>query len=253
MSEIFQTRLPYDPFVPRPLPGIAPIEAREWLIRDESYAAQMAYRRQLIAQKRAQVVALSPDALPAAQELLDQVVLHLLQDHQGFERCNRGLRCPDGAEIALDQDDPLGSLGQITQEDFCLLQKSDTGDEHVMTGAVLCFPASWLLAEKFMKPLIGIHQPVDEYDPQIARRVQRLFDGIQVGRPLWRFNALWYDQADLHQPRSAAEPRALSQANSGPYLRSERQTLYRLPQTRAVVFGIHSYLLRREDVRAVST
>ena len=132
------------------------------------------------------------------------------------------------------------------QEDLCILQKC--GDEHVLTGAVLCFPASWTLSEKFMRPLIGIHDPVAEYDARLATRVQRLFDGVQVGRPLWRFNALWYSDPALHQPRSSSARREAHSAEEGAYLRSERQCILRLPRTNAVIFSIHSFVLKRADV-----
>jgi hypothetical protein len=52
------------------------------------------------------------------------------------------------------------------------------GDEHVLTAAVLCFPASWHLADKIGRPLTTIHVPVKVYDETLARRVQRLFDGV---------------------------------------------------------------------------
>ena len=85
-----------------------------------------------------------------------------------FHRSDAGITCPDGHVQPLDFDDPLRTLGQIVQEDICLLQKR--GDEHVLTGAVLCFPASWRLADKAGRPLIGIHDTVPEYDSDIARR-----------------------------------------------------------------------------------
>ena len=118
------------------------------------------------------------------------------------------------------------------------------GPEHVLTGAVLCFPASWKLSEKVGRPLTAIHDPVDEYDAGLAARVQRLFDGVQEGRPLWRMNQLWYADPELHQPRSVTAPRAIEDGPEGAaYYRSERQCILRLPQTQAVVFSIHTMVL----------
>jgi len=97
---------------------------------------------------------------------------------------------PDGARIPIDRADPLGTLGHLVQEDLCLMERR--GAEHVLTGAVLCFPASWRLSEKVGRPMIGIHEPVREYDATLARRVQRLLDGVRTGRPLLRFNVLTY-------------------------------------------------------------
>lgn len=127
------------------------------------------------------------------------------------------------------------------QEDLCILEKPAGAAEHVLTGAVLCFPSAWTLAQKIGRPLMRIHAPVEEYDEGIGRRVQRLFDGVQVGRPLWRFNWLPTDDTALFRPKLeyADKIRAAGMA----YLRSERQTILRLPRTRAVVFGIHTYMV----------
>ena len=140
-----------------------------------------------------------------------------------------------GVIVSLDRDAPLLTLGRLVQEDICLLEKR--GEEHVLTGAVLCFPANWRLAEKINRPLLGIHAPVPEYDENIARRVQRLFDGVRVGRPLWRFNKLSYSDADLHQPYKKTD------GDVTPFIRSERQCILRLPRTDAVVFSIHTFVV----------
>ncbi len=156
------------------------------------------------------------------------------------------VRRPDGVRVDIDRGDPLGVLARLVQEDLCLLQKTD--DEHVLTGAVLCFPASWSLAEKFMRPLVAIHAPVASYDDNIARRVQRLFDGVKPERPLWRFNLLRYVDPTLHQPRSELARRNTDDNQDFKYFRSERQCVLRLPKTDAVVFSINTYVLKNSDV-----
>ncbi|CUH80054.1 heme-dependent oxidative N-demethylase family protein [Tropicibacter naphthalenivorans] len=236
---ILQSRIPYD-ISPRALPGIQPLPLAEWLIVDDAYAAQMAERERLLRDAREAVLAMTEGAVPAAQELLN-VVQETLP--AGFDRHGTRIRRPDGAVIDVDETDPLGTLGRLVQEDFCLLEKH--GDAHVLTAAVLCFPANWMLSEKLKRPLIGIHTPVAEYDEMLAKRVQRLFDGVQVGRPLWRFNALYYDDPNLHQPRAEHDERAPIDPATAPFLRSERQTMLRLPETRAVVFGIHTFVTLR--------
>lgn len=245
MAEILQKLIPYDPLTPRPLPGIAPLDEADWLRVDEAWAGQIAEKERLIDSDRAAVIALDEAARPAAEELLEAVAT-ALADKPGFARRGAAMRRPDGVEVPLDRGDPLGTVARLAQEDFCILQKR--GDEHVLTGAVLCFPASWSLDEKFLRPLVGIHIPVESYDEGIARRVQRLFDGVQAGRPLWRFNALWYADAALHQPRREGARRPRPAPGEAPYMRSELQTLKRLPQSGAVVFGIHTYVLAEADM-----
>lgn len=161
---------------------------------------------------------------------------------QGFALHGDAVLRPDGVTVDLSSDHPLIVAGRLVQDDLCLLEKPPGASEHVLTAAILCFPASWTLAEKIGRPLTAIHIPVAPYDAQMAARVQRLFDAIRPERPLWRQNALLYATPDLHQPRPEAEPR-VSPETRPDYLRSERQCLIRLPRSGAIVFSIHTYVL----------
>ena len=241
---IFQKKIPYDLSKKRPLPAIAPLEPDQWLIVDDAYGAQMAERERLLSAKREAVIALDHAALDPAQELLNEVVF-FLKKLSNFTKNEGTVTCPDGRTVFIDRNDPLATLGRLVQNDFCILQKEHK--EHLLTGAVLCFPASWSLAEKFMRPLTVIHEPVAPYKADIAKRVQRLFDGIKVDRPLWRFNALYYATPELFQPKHENDKRSIPEKDQARYFRSERQTIIRLPQTGAVVFGIHTFILD-EDI-----
>ena len=245
MPVILQDRLPFIPWMdPRTarLPGVLPV-TDDWLHQDEAFAGQMAARDLLIAGQRGAVHAILPQAQAAAAELLDLVLANL--------RCNPGyqigadvVRRPDGVAVPLDRQQPLLTSGRLVQEDLCLMQSQ--GDEHVLTGAVLCFPASWTLAQKIGKPLSSIHQPVLPYTADIGRRVQRMFNAIRPDQPLWRMNYLCYDDPDLHQPRLETERRPHPQDRV--YLRAERQCFVRLAVSQAVVFSIHTYVVRVADL-----
>lgn len=242
---ILQTHLPSDMRTSRPLPGIQPLLDGDWLRVDEAYAGQMAERGRLMSERCDAVHWLDENALPAAQELLEAILRQL--PGLGFEVEGDHVTCPDGRKVCVSRTMPLLTLGALVQEDFCLLQKR--GNQHVLTGAILCFPASWRLVEKVGRPLTAIHDPVPEYDGNLAARVQRMFDGVKVGRPLWRFNQLWYDDPTLHQPRSVVTPREIRDGpGDAQYYRSERQCIFRLPETQAVVFSIHTYVLDKADV-----
>ena len=236
---ILQSSLPYDVSVPRALPGIQPLAMADWLMVDDAFAGQMARREALLAERPGAVLAEAPGSVAAA-ELLDVVLTHL---GSGYVRDGDRVTRPDGGLVELDRARPLWTLGHLVQEDLCLMERPEGAAEHVMTAAVLCFPASWMLAEKIGRPLTGIHVPVPRYDAGIAARVQRLFDGVQPGRPLWRWNALYYADPELHQPRSEGARRARP-VDPG-FLRSERQCLVRLPESRAVVFSIHTFVVAR--------
>ncbi len=228
-----------DPHVWR-LPGVQPLDPRTWLLVDETYSGQMLLRDDLIATRKNDVHALLPEAERPAKECLD-LVLATLPDIGDFCVDGDHVKRPDGNNILVDRDQPLLTLGRLIQEDVCLMTRGKNA-EHVLTGAVLCFPASWTLGEKIGKPLVRIHKPVVAYDENIARRVQRLFDGIRTDAPLWRANALLYDHPHLFSPRlESGGPRHIS--SDGRFLRTERQTLRKLPETEAVVFTIHTTIL----------
>ena len=244
---VLHASLPFRPWAdPRlaRLPGIQPLDPADWLRVDEVHAAQMAERDRLIATRPEDVHALLPQAEEAARELCGAVLERL--PALGFVAEGPAWRRPDGCLITPDPAQPLLSLGRLVQEDLCLMQAGPEG-HHVLTGAILCFPASWTLAEKLGRGLPGIHGPVAGYAGDLAVRVQRLFDAIRPEAPLWRANALTYADPALHQPRREGQTKPRTRGPDG-YVRSERQCLLRLPVSRAVVFSIHTYVVRADTL-----
>jgi len=216
-------------------------DPRAWLVQDDAYGAQIALREELLATRRDDVVAVTPGAEAAIEELYE-AVLEWVRGAAAFRLEFGVCHCPDGRAVALDSDDKLGTMARLVQEDLCILQRSADGTEHVLTAAVLCFPASWTLAERIGRPLTRIHVPVAPYDDMMAKRVQRLFDNLRADTPLWRQNALLYASPALFHPASEAKPRVRPEARPE-FLRSERQCLLRLPRTDAVVFSIHTWVV----------
>lgn len=223
------------------LPGVKPLEPEDWLIRDEAFPGQMALRDRLIANRQEAVHAITPRALEPARECLDMVLEALAQD-PGYARDVETVTRPDGASVEIDRDAPLITLGHLIQADVCVMQEGP--GEHVLTGAILCFPGSWTLAEKMDRPLMAIHGPVAKYDDGVGLRVQRLFDGIRPDRLLVRANAHRVHHTELFHPRSESDPPSVRhEPPGGPYLRSERQALRKLPRTGAVIFTIHTTMI----------
>lgn len=243
MPPILQAAIPPEQLdqAARRLPGMAPLDPAGWLVVDDAFGAQMAERDRLIASRPEAVHALLPGARPAADELLGAVLAEIGRRADYSVSGTDAIR-PDGTRVRLDRAAPLLTLGRLVAEDFCLIQPLDGA--HVLTGAILCFPAGWTLSEKLGRPLAAVHTPVPAYDTELARRVDRLFDGLRPGRPIWRANALPYDDPTLFMPR----PEANRQKYGGPgapFIRSERQCLLRLPETGAVVFSIHTSVARQ--------
>ena len=225
------------------LPGLNPLEIDNWLFSDEVFSEQMAYRDYLISNKRDIVFQYLSGSETACEELLVDIVRHL--QIKGYVKTRSGLKRPDGVVVNLIDDHPLLIAGKLTQHDLCVMEAQD--DEHVLTAACLCFPSSWSLSEKIGRPLIKIHEPVPNYTADLARRVQRLFDIIRVGHPMFRVNTLIYSDPNLHQPRTMSARRSISK-NNKLWVRSEFQSLIRLQTTKAVIFGIHNTIVPLETL-----
>lgn len=231
--------VPFAPFMsPRTAhpPGISPLKFSDWLHRDAAYAEQMAYRDRLIETRRDIVFACLPEAEAMAAELLEKVVAFNLS-YGDFTVTDGAATRPDGVTVPLDADHPLITAGRLAQEDFCLLQKPAGGDEHVLTGAILCFPSRWSLAQKIGRPLTGVHDPVPGYNDGLAPRVQRMFDGLRPDRLLVRGNWLVHPTPELHQPLTEEVKQGRNSELTGRFwLRVERQALLKL--TDGVAFSI---------------
>ena len=169
-------------------------------------------------------------------EARDALLAHLATRPDYAVEGTRATR-PDGVTVETADGPPLLVAGRCVREDLCLMERGsqERGPrEYVLTAAVLCFPSRWRLAEKIGRPLTAIHAPVPTYDDDLARRVNRIFEGLRAGRPLWRANVTVHDSDALHQPE-AAPPEG-----DRLWVRVERQTFVRLPRTGAVVFGIRT-------------
>lgn len=223
-------------------PGLAPLDPAEWIETDREFAPQMAYRERLIRERRDVVFAQMAGSEPAQAELLHMLLKHLSQ-RADFEVAADQVQRPDGQAVALADEPPVLTAGRLVQEDFCILEKG--ADEYVLTAAILCFPSRWSLAEKIRHPLTAIHGPVPDYTDDLARRVNRVFDGVKPGLPLWRANWTIHDHAELHQPSGDWRR---EEGGGALYIRVERQTFVRLPETRAVVFGIRTFIDPMERV-----
>lgn len=245
---------PYTPFMnarTAHAPGLSPLDPVEWLPVDPDFAEQMAYREDLLRRVPDVVLAMQRGAEHAVAEMFDTVLQHLA-DRTDYALDGGALTRPDGVRVAIDAGHPLETLTQLCAADFCLLSPDDAGGEYRLIAATLCFPSRWLLAEKIGHPLTVIHDPVPDYDDSLAKRVNRMFEALRVDRPLVRINWLVHAAPELHLPLGLSDKLvARADPAQGIYLRTERQTLHRLPETGAVVFGIKTTLCPLEALTAV--
>lgn len=217
---------PYTPFMDPRLgrpPGLMPLDMREWTVRHADFDAQMAYRRHLLAEKPDLVLGAIHEGEDPAEELLEMLLAHL------------GEARPLTNEERFCQ---LTAIGRLVAEDFCLLVPDSVSGEYRLAAAVLCFPSRWMLSEKLGRPMTPIHDPVPGYAGDLEKRVNRVLEALRPDRPLVRVNWSVHATPELFLPQSETATSGEHHPSERFYLRTERQTLVRLPRTEAIAFGI---------------
>jgi hypothetical protein len=233
--------------------SLTAVPAAEWIELDERYADEMAERRRLLAERHDDVFGVLPEAEGASSEVLQRLVAYLTtQFPHWFSRDGNTLvnRLTDETwDLAEPSCHPLELAGRLVQEDLCIIQTSEDAPPR-FTAAILCFPSRWRLNEKLGKPLTAVHGPVPHYAERLATPVDRFMAKVKPGHIASRLNWSVLDDSAMYQPTGKwreATNTAITPDNAGDtlYLRVERQTLTRLPQSGAVLFGIrvHSYKL----------
>jgi len=244
--------LPFEPGPYRMGMDLVSIPEAAWFELDDRYLPELAERRRLLTEAHGDVFAALPSSGAARAEALETIVAALTTHHPDwFSRDGQTIRNHLTGEVwDLRSLDPLELAGQLVQEDWCLVQNGDQGP--MFTAALLCFPSRWRLMEKIGKPLAAVHGPVPFYADRLAVAVDRFMQHLKAGRIASRLNWSLLDDPALFQPGGKWRVdggAAITAENAGSrvFLRVERQTVRRLPESAAVLFGIrvHVYSLDR--------
>jgi hypothetical protein len=132
-------------------------------------------------------------------------------------------------------------------EDLCLLTKLPGEDVYRLVGAAVAWPSDWRPSEKIGLPLRALHAPIAGYEEQLATGVDRFMESLRPGQIYARAN--WFIAATAERrwlpdrpPQEAFAHVTPDNAGETLFVRSERQTLRRLPQTGAILFTIGIYV-----------
>jgi hypothetical protein len=235
---------PYDGSSPLFRIGTRPLDPADWLAPDAALARQLDEKARLFAERPQAVFADLPESRPAQAELLALLVNHLPDRFPDLWRHSKAgmLVVATGETVALDSgESPLLTAAKLVQDDLLILQRDNAGWR--LVAGSLCFPSSWVLSEKMGKVLADIHAPVPGFGPgtRQAEVMARMFDAMRVETPMIRWNFSLYGDERLHHPDVSGpeEPRFGNGDRADPvFLRVERQTLRKLPETGAIAFSI---------------
>jgi hypothetical protein len=164
-----------------------------------------------------------------------------------------------GAELAalLGATGGLEGAARAAWEDMCLLTRRPDEPAYRLVGAAVAFPTDWRIADKLGRPLIALHAPIHGYAEQLGSPVDQFMAKLKPGRIYGRCNWFVSPTDELRWIAGPAEEAFahVTAVNAGEtlFVRSERQTLRKLPETGTIVFTIGIYVaplgsLSRENV-----
>ncbi len=238
------TPLPYDLSARLFQIGTKPLDPADWLEPDTAMAAQLAEKARLWRDSFSAVFAENPVSRPAQAELLALLADYLPRRFPALWRrdANSIQIIPTGQLIPLVQpESPLLTAARLVQDDLLLLQRDADGWR--LTAGALAFPSSWVLAEKMNKLLDIVHNGVPGFGPntRAAQIMARMFDAARPETPMIRWNFSLYGNTRLFHPdvSDPEKPRFGNGLRADPvFLRVERQTLRKLPETGTMAFTI---------------
>ncbi len=228
--------------------GLKPLDLNDWIDADAKLLAYLDEKDRLAARVPHDVFGQLPGSEDAQRE-----VLMLLADHLPGRFPRTYTRMGPQVDVVpafrrARLDDPLTPplliAAGIVQEDLVILQKRDDG--WTVTAGALAFPSSWRLRDKLGRPMHEVHGPVPGFNAgtRNAAMIERMFDNLKPELPVMRWNWSLYGDADLHHPEpgNAGRRFGTGEVAENIFLRLERQTLRKLPDSGAILFTIRIYI-----------
>lgn len=223
--------------------GLEPLDLVDWFVIGDDLADILREKHRLETLHGDRVFMAEAETEDAQHEVLDRIAAHLAQHHPDLYQPedNALTIVPTGERVALQADDEpaLKRAAHLVPDDLVIIRNGGNGWR--LAAASVCFPSSWTLAEKFAHPLDAVHGPVPGFasGTRNAGLITRIFDNLRPDMPVRRGNwSLYHDDALYHPAAHGADhidPRRLT---GSLYLRRERQTLHKLPQSGDILFTI---------------
>ncbi len=230
-------------------------------VEPDRFGKQLALKEGILAADPAYYFQYTSDAEGLAWEALELLLDGAARDWPEFFRLERvgewwtwendlrgeTTRFRPGVRDTLPRS-PLDWLGRQFQEDL-ILMAAGAGGEAVCAAGMLCFGSGWCLADKIGKPFLEVHAHVPGFKERAGGASDLLLRRLKAGRPVGRWNWTFpatgrLNLAPVLAQEWAREREGVTPDNAGDrcFLRTERQTLSRLPRAGGVLFTVHTYL-----------
>jgi dimethylamine monooxygenase subunit A len=236
--------------------GLGPVRKGDWMQFSPRHVDNMREKRSRLRAQPDHYYRALPESLHAQRELRDRVVAHLATDYADRYALAGSTLTSRYESLAWHLDDPhaepLRQLSDVIEEDFMLLQELD-GVMRISASSN-AYSSSGRLVSAVGQTVHWAHIPVPTLTDKLGVRIDRVLSSVHEDTPCERFNWQVTPMASLffpHDPHRAnadamhavhdALCREPERAGELLFIRVERQTLSRLPDSRAVAFSLHTY------------
>jgi len=237
--------------------GLRPITPESWILIGADHAEIMRQKHDRLNRFRPYYYRTLTESLPAQRELRDRVTTHLVTDHpDSFHRLGSVVRSViTGQTLDLNDDsvEPLLQLSYMIEEDFMLLDE-DGGIPRI-TAAANAYSSSGRLVASVGHDMAWTHALVPQLTQKLGTRINRVIGSVHAATPCERFNwqltpmaSVFFPYSDPHAANAAAMQHISAELRRDParagellWIRVERQTLSRLPDSNATAFSLHTY------------
>jgi hypothetical protein len=245
--------------------GLQGVPPQSWLQVDGNLESDLREKAAILRDHRDRFLMTTPSSLPAQHELAALLASNLAEHHSGS---HGGAIDLSSAAREGSGAPPIEWASSLVSEDLCVLEKQQ--DEWVFTAGSVCFPTYWSLPDKIGHGVQAVHAPVPGFAERLAPTVNKFFDKLAPGSVTGRANWSLLRSRALSLPglHSAANDRSESsdegeaspsseipspppeilESNAGHelWLRVERQTIQKMPQSGAIAFTIRIHRCRLE-------
>jgi hypothetical protein len=212
--------------------GVRPLDLANWIefgADSDGVDGWLADKQQILDENHTTAFAVLDGIEPESVEVAAAIVEHL--ETQAPAR-------PRHMDPLLH---PLDAAGRLVPEDLVVMVERD--GRLVFGGGSVCFPNRWDLQSKLGRTMSEVHAPVAGLNEQLETNIDQFLDRLRPDRPFWRLGWGIIDVAGGYTPSNGTgPPRPTDPDPSEMFVRVERETLRRFPDTGCVLFTIRTYV-----------
>lgn len=212
--------------------GVRSLDLADWIefgVDSDGPDGWLAEKRRILAERHDTVFAVLDGIEPEATEVAAAIIEHL------------EVHAPDRPRHVDPSLHPLDAASRLVPEDLVVMVERE--GRLVFGGGSVCFPNRWDLRSKLGRTMSEVHAPVAGLNAQLESNIDQFLDRLRPDRPFWRLGWGIIDVADGYTPADGTGPeRPVGPNPSEMFVRVERETLRRLPDTGCVLFTIRTYV-----------